>query len=46
MIYEEDMELVLPSGKRLGHRLLRRYYRQNLRPIEVILFFKKFSRFL
>ncbi|PKC13712.1 hypothetical protein RhiirA5_60725 [Rhizophagus irregularis] len=34
MIYEEDMELVLPSGKRLGHRLLRRYYRQNLRPIE------------
>ncbi|CAG8442305.1 11973_t:CDS:2 [Rhizophagus irregularis] len=30
----KDMELVLPSGKRLGHRLLRRYYRQNLRPIE------------
>ncbi|GBC09732.1 hypothetical protein RclHR1_09070004 [Rhizophagus clarus] len=34
MAYEEDMELVLPSGKRLGHRSLRRYYRQNLRPIE------------
>ncbi|RIA88115.1 C2H2 type zinc-finger-domain-containing protein [Glomus cerebriforme] len=34
MVYEEDMELVLPSGKRLGHRSLRRYYKQNLRPIE------------
>jgi hypothetical protein len=39
MVYEDDMELVLPSGKRLGHRALRRYYRQNLRPTEVILFF-------
>jgi len=34
MIYEEDMELVLPSGKRLGHRSLQRYYKQNLRPVE------------
>lgn len=34
MVYEEDMELVLPCGKRLGHRSLQKYYRQNLRPIE------------
>ncbi|CAG8447278.1 135_t:CDS:2 [Funneliformis mosseae] len=30
----KDMELVLPCGKRLGHRSLQKYYRQNLRPIE------------
>jgi len=33
-VYEEDMELVLPSGKRLGHRSLHRYYKQNLRSTE------------
>ncbi|CAG8450338.1 12657_t:CDS:2 [Acaulospora morrowiae] len=33
-IYEDDMELVLPSGARLGHRSLRRYYKQSLRPEE------------
>ena len=26
------MELVLPSGTRLGHRSLHRYYKQHLRP--------------
>jgi pre-60S factor REI1 len=32
-ITHDDLELRLPhSGKRLGHRSLARYYRQNLRP--------------
>ncbi|KAJ1677776.1 pre-60S factor rei1, partial [Spiromyces aspiralis] len=29
---EDEMELVLPSGVRIGHRSLHRYYRQHLRP--------------
>ncbi|CAJ0828632.1 10270_t:CDS:10 [Entrophospora sp. SA101] len=31
MIYQDKMELVLPSGARIGHRSLARYYKQNLR---------------
>ncbi|OMH80393.1 Cytoplasmic 60S subunit biogenesis factor [Zancudomyces culisetae] len=30
MLREEDGELVLPSGVRIGHRALHRYYKQNL----------------
>jgi pre-60S factor REI1 len=29
---DSELELVLPSGARLGHRSLRRYYQQSLRP--------------
>lgn len=29
---DNEFELVLPSGARLGHRSLRRYYNQSLRP--------------
>lgn len=29
---DSDLELVLPSGARIGHRSLHRYYRQSLRP--------------
>ncbi|PWN87138.1 hypothetical protein FA10DRAFT_269745 [Acaromyces ingoldii] len=29
---DNELELVLPSGARLGHRSLRRYYNQSLRP--------------
>jgi len=29
---DSEMELVLPSGKSLGHRSMRRHYNQNLRP--------------
>ncbi|KAI0243962.1 pre-60S factor rei1, partial [Massospora cicadina] len=29
-----DFELILPSGTRIGHRSLHRYYKQNTRPIE------------
>ena len=31
MIFEEA-EMILPSGKRIGHRAFRRYWMQNLRP--------------
>jgi pre-60S factor REI1 len=31
MLAEDDMELVLPSGTRLGHRSLRKYYKQHIR---------------
>ncbi|KAG0228505.1 hypothetical protein BGW42_002129 [Actinomortierella wolfii] len=31
---EDEMELILPSGARLGHRSLNRYYRQNIKPEE------------
>ncbi|ORX76487.1 hypothetical protein K493DRAFT_321545 [Basidiobolus meristosporus CBS 931.73] len=31
---EEETELVLPSGARVGHRSLKRYYQQNIRPEE------------
>ncbi|KAF8931351.1 C2H2 type zinc-finger-domain-containing protein [Dissophora ornata] len=31
---EDDMELILPSGARLGHRSLNKYYRQNVKPEE------------
>ncbi|CAG8448733.1 1592_t:CDS:2, partial [Scutellospora calospora] len=34
LLDEDDTELILPSGARIGHRSLRRYYRQNLRPQE------------
>ncbi|KAJ1920746.1 pre-60S factor rei1 [Mycoemilia scoparia] len=30
---EDGTELVLPSGSRIGHRSLRHYYRQYLRPV-------------
>jgi len=29
---DSNMELVLPSGARIGHRSMRRYYAQNFRP--------------
>ena len=29
---DNEYELVLPSGTRLGHRAMRRYYNQSLRP--------------
>lgn len=32
---EDEMELILPSGARIGHRSLARYYKQSLRPEEV-----------
>ncbi|RUS31365.1 C2H2 type zinc-finger-domain-containing protein [Jimgerdemannia flammicorona] len=31
---EDEMELILPSGARIGHRSLARYYKQSLRPEE------------
>ncbi|KAF9929271.1 hypothetical protein FBU30_001753 [Linnemannia zychae] len=31
---EDEMELILPSGARLGHRSLNKYYRQNIKPEE------------
>ncbi|KAK5827844.1 C2H2 type zinc-finger-domain-containing protein [Linnemannia elongata] len=31
---EDEMELILPSGARLGHRSLNKYYRQNVKPEE------------
>ncbi|KAF9918876.1 hypothetical protein BX616_004828 [Lobosporangium transversale] len=31
---DDDMELILPSGARLGHRSLNKYYKQNVRPEE------------
>uniref|UniRef100_A0A183J9A9 SRP_SPB domain-containing protein n=1 Tax=Soboliphyme baturini TaxID=241478 RepID=A0A183J9A9_9BILA len=34
-VYEDEdvcEELTLPSGARIGHRLYRRYYKQNIRP--------------
>ncbi|KAF9580374.1 hypothetical protein BGW38_003011 [Lunasporangiospora selenospora] len=31
---EDEMELILPSGARLGHRSLSRYYKQNVKPEE------------
>jgi hypothetical protein len=30
----QDMELVLPSGRTLGHRELRRYYKQQFKPVD------------
>ncbi|CAG8493003.1 10367_t:CDS:2 [Gigaspora rosea] len=35
LLNDDDIELILPSGARIGHRSLRRYYKQNLRPEEV-----------
>lgn len=35
-IYQAGHELILPSGKALGHRSLARYYRQNLAPDRVL----------
>ncbi|CAG8515711.1 2141_t:CDS:2, partial [Racocetra persica] len=34
LLDEDDIELILPSGARIGHRSMRRYYKQNLRPEE------------
>lgn len=31
MVVEDESELILPCGKRVGHRDYRRYYKQNLR---------------
>lgn len=31
---DDEMELILPSGARLGHRSLNKYYRQNVKPEE------------
>ena len=33
---DSDMELILPSGARIGHRSLRRYYEQSLAPREPV----------
>lgn len=35
MISMDDSELILPSGKRIGHRDYRRYYKQYLKPSHV-----------
>jgi len=35
VITEDETELILPSGVRLGHRALNRYYKQKFRPPEV-----------
>jgi len=32
---DDEFELILPSGARLGHRSLNKYYRQNVKPEEV-----------
>ncbi|KAI8910840.1 C2H2 type zinc-finger-domain-containing protein, partial [Gorgonomyces haynaldii] len=32
----DETQLVLPSGVKVGHRAFRRYWKQNLRPIEVV----------
>ncbi|KAL1924791.1 uncharacterized protein VTP21DRAFT_4445 [Calcarisporiella thermophila] len=32
---EDEMELILPSGNRIGHRSLHRYYKQSLRPTQL-----------
>ncbi|KAH3675515.1 hypothetical protein WICMUC_002604 [Wickerhamomyces mucosus] len=34
--YNDGVELHLPNGTRVGHRSLARYYRQNLRPDQVL----------
>ena len=34
LITEDETQLVLPSGAKVGHRAYSRYYRQNLRPQE------------
>ena len=46
IVADDNMELVLPSGARLGHRSLARYYRQRLAPDEVICFSLCSSRYL
>jgi len=35
VISTDDSELILPSGKRIGHRDYRRYYKQYLKPSHV-----------
>jgi len=35
IITEDEVELVLPNGKVLGHRSLNRYYKQNFKPEDV-----------
>ena len=32
---EDEMELILPSGARIGHRSLQRYYKQSFKPDDV-----------
>jgi pre-60S factor REI1 len=32
---DDEMELVLPSGVRIGHRSLQRYYKQSFKPEDV-----------
>ncbi|KAK7863935.1 hypothetical protein R5R35_012445 [Gryllus longicercus] len=41
---DTDYELVLPSGARIGHRSLMRYYRQNLDPSKAVVQQKKVHR--
>jgi hypothetical protein len=36
-VIDEGYELRLPSGARIGHRSLRRYYKQYIRPQDVSL---------
>ncbi|KAJ3303216.1 hypothetical protein HDV03_004125, partial [Kappamyces sp. JEL0829] len=31
-----DHELILPSGVRIGHRAFRRYWKQHLRPVQIV----------
>ena len=38
LISEDETELILPSGVKIGHRAYSRYYRQNIRPEDVNFF--------
>lgn len=32
---DDEMELILPSGIRIGHRSMQRYYKQSFKPDDV-----------
>jgi pre-60S factor REI1 len=34
LLYDDGAFLVLPSGARIGHRSLARYFRQSLKPVD------------
>ena len=33
---DQGTELVLPSGARIGHRSFRRYWKQNMKPVQIV----------
>lgn len=36
LLYDDGVELHLPTGVKVGHRSLQRYYRQNLKPEKIL----------